>query len=222
LGVHLTLTCEWNIYRWASLTGGATLHDDEGYQYLSMAATFASVSSTDAHAEIAAQYTRALRYGMSPTHFDSHMGTMFGAATLASYVALSQHTQIPAFLVHLDESRLRAGGFDAETAAFQISQLARLEAAGLPVCDHMRWLELGNPAQGLADVQALFGGLPAGLSYVICHPAADTPELRSIAPDWQARVRDYAVMTDPALRTYVDAQGIHLIGWREIQQAMRG
>ncbi|MFN7472490.1 MAG: pyridoxamine 5'-phosphate oxidase family protein, partial [Roseiflexaceae bacterium] len=31
-----------------------------------------------------------------------------------------------------------------------------LEAAGLPLCDHLRWLDLGNPAQNVADVQALF------------------------------------------------------------------
>jgi chitin disaccharide deacetylase len=81
---------------------------------------------------------------------------------------------------------------------------------------------LGNPAHNVADVQALFAELPAGLTYVICHPAADSPELRAIAPDWRARVRDYAVMTDPALRVAVGAQGIHLIGWRDIQRAMRG
>jgi hypothetical protein len=33
-------------------------------------------------------------------------------------------------------------------------------------------------------------------------------------------VRDHAVMTDPELRTFVAAAGIHLIGWREIQQAL--
>ncbi|MFM2308526.1 MAG: hypothetical protein RLY87_646 [Chloroflexota bacterium] len=222
LGVHFTLTCEWDVYRWPSLTGGATLHDDEGYQYRSMAAVFAAVSRADAHAEIAAQYARARRYGMIPTHFDSHMGTMFGAATLESYVAISQQTQTPAFLVRLDEARLRAGGFDAETAAYQVAHLATLEAAGVPLCDHMRWLDLGNPAQGIDDVKELFSRLPAGLSYVICHPAADTPELRAIAPDWQSRVRDYAVMTNPGLRRHIEAQGIHLIGWRAVQQALVG
>jgi hypothetical protein len=30
------------------------------------------------------------------------------------------------------------------------------------------------------------------------------------------------VMTDPALRVAVGAQGIHLIGWRDIQRALRG
>jgi predicted glycoside hydrolase/deacetylase ChbG (UPF0249 family) len=85
----------------------------------------------------------------------------------------------------------------------------------------MRFLDLGNPAQDLAAVKTIFAELPAGLTYFICHPAADTPELRAIAPDWQARARDLAVMTDPALRTYVAEQGIHLIGWRVIQDAMR-
>ena len=222
LGVHLTLTCEWNVYRWPSLTGGATLHDDEGYQHRSVAAVIAAASRAEAQAEIAAQYARALRYGMAPTHFDSHMGTMFGAMTLESYLALSQQTRIPAFLMRLDEARLRAGGFDADSAASQIATLATLEAAGVPLCDSLRWLDLGNPAQGIDDVKELFSSLPAGLTYVICHPAADTPELRAIAPDWQSRVRDYAVMTDPAVRRHVEAQGIHLIGWRTIQQALRG
>ena len=221
LGVHLTLTCEWSTYRWGALTGGRTLHDDEGYLYRTMAAVFAAVSTEDATGEIEAQYARALRYGMQPTHIDSHMGTMFGAATFAPYLALSQRTQTPAFVARLDAARLEAGGFDAATAAYQVSQLAALEAAGLPLCDHLRWLDLGNPAQNVADVQALFAALPAGLTYVICHPAADSPELRAIAPDWRARVRDYAVMTDPALRVAVEAQGIHLIGWRDIQRALR-
>lgn len=222
LGVHLTLTCEWSAYRWGSLTGGRTLHDDEGYLHRTMAAVFAAVSTEDATGEIEAQYARALRYGMQPTHIDSHMGTMFGVATFAPYLALSQRTQTPAFVARLDAARLEAGGFDAATAAYQVRQLAALEAAGLPLCDHLRWLDLGNPAQNVADVQALFAALPAGLTYVICHPAADSPELRAIAPDWRARVRDYAVMTDPALRNAVVAQGIHLIGWRDIQRALRG
>src|ERR1700754_1969547 len=31
VGVHLTLTSEYPRYRWGSLTGGASLHDDDGY-----------------------------------------------------------------------------------------------------------------------------------------------------------------------------------------------
>ncbi|MCW5761445.1 MAG: ChbG/HpnK family deacetylase [Phenylobacterium sp.] len=31
IGVHLTLTCEYPAYRWRSLTGAASLHDETGY-----------------------------------------------------------------------------------------------------------------------------------------------------------------------------------------------
>jgi hypothetical protein len=90
----------------------------------------------------------------------------------------------------------------------------------MPFFDQMRWLELGDASAGLAATKQLFHELPSGLTYFIHHPSLDTPELRGIAPDWQARVRDHAVMTDPELRTFVAAAGIHLIGWREIQQAL--
>jgi hypothetical protein len=90
----------------------------------------------------------------------------------------------------------------------------------MPFFDQMRWLELGDASAGLAATKQLFYELPSGLTYFIHHPSLDTPELRGIAPDWQARVRDHAVMTDPELRTFVAAAGIHLIGWREIQQAL--
>jgi MFS family permease len=82
--------------------------------------------------------------------------------------------------------------------------------------------EVRGRAFGAYNFVVGIAALPAGLTYVICHPAADSPELRAIAPDWRARVRDYVVMTDPALRSAVVAQGIHLIGWRDIQRALRG
>lgn len=221
LGVHLTLTCEWQQYRWGALTRGASLHDAQGYQPRSMADVFAQVTAADADAEIAAQYARAVQHGMRPTHIDSHMGTMFGPQTLAGYLGLSARERVPAFLVRLRLEQALASGFDEVTARHQETQLAHLASAGVPVCDQMRFLDLGNPQQQLDDVKTLFAELPSGLTYFICHPAADTPELRAIAPDWQARARDLAVMTDPALRVFVEEQGIRLIGWRVIHERMQ-
>ena len=67
--MHVTLTGEWNAFRWLAFADGATVHDDEGYQYRSIAAVFAAVSRADAQAERAAQYGRAVRYGIAATHF---------------------------------------------------------------------------------------------------------------------------------------------------------
>jgi hypothetical protein len=54
------------------------------------------------------------------------------------------------------------------------------------------------------------------------HPAADTPELRAIAPDWAARVDDlHLLATDAGFGAMVERSGARLIGFRQLRDAMR-
>jgi predicted glycoside hydrolase/deacetylase ChbG (UPF0249 family) len=222
VGVHFTLTSEWATYRWRTLTDSPHngLADATGFMPRSSAEVFDHAQREAVAAEIDAQYALALAWGMQPSHCDSHMGTMFGTGIFESYMALGQRYQVPVFVPRQSDADLARRGFDAETRATQLATLQHIEASGMPFFDQMRWLELGDASAGLAATKQLFHELPSGLTYFIHHPSLDTPELRGIAPDWQARVRDHAVMTDPELRTFVAAAGIHLIGWREIQQAL--
>jgi len=222
VGVHFTLTSEWTNYRWRTLTDAHHngLADATGFMPRSSAEVFDHANRDAIATEIDAQYALALAWGMQPSHCDSHMGTMFGTGIFERYMALGQRYQVPVFVPRQSDADLARRGFDAETRAAQMAMLQHIEASGMPFFDHMRWLELGDASAGLAATKQLFHELPAGLTYFIHHPSLDTPELRGIAPDWQARVRDLAVMTDPELRTFVEAAGIHLIGWREIQQAL--
>jgi predicted glycoside hydrolase/deacetylase ChbG (UPF0249 family) len=222
VGVHFTLTSEWATYRWRTLTDAHQngLADATGFMPRSSAEVFDHAQREAVASEIDAQYALALAWGMQPSHCDSHMGTMFGTGIFESYMALGQRYQVPVFVPRQSDADLARRGFDAETRAAQMAMLQHIEASGMPFFDQMRWLELGDASAGLAATKQLFHELPNGLTYFIHHPSLDTPELRGIAPDWQARVRDYAVMTDPELRTFVEAAGIHLIGWREIQQAL--
>ena len=82
---------------------------------------------------------------------------------------------------------------------------------------------LDSHAKRVEVAKALFDALPAGLSYMILHPAADTPELRALTPrDWQARAADYAAFTSAELRAHVRDSGVQTIGWRAVRDAMRG
>jgi len=222
MGVHFTLTSEWATYRWRTLTDAHQngLADATGFMPRSSAEVFDHAQREAVAAEIDAQYALALAWGMQPSHCDSHMGTMFGTGIFERYMALGQRYQVPVFVPRQSDADLARRGFDAETRAVQMAMLQHIEASGMPFFDQMRWLELGDASVGLVATKQLFHELPSGLTYFIHHPSLDTPELRGIAPDWQARVRDHAVMTDPELRTFVEAAGIHLIGWREIQQAL--
>jgi hypothetical protein len=67
----------------------------------------------------------------------------------------------------------------------------------------------------------LLAQAPAGLTYLLFHPAIDTPELRAFAPDWRARVADYELFTSDAWRAALDASGVQVIGWRAIRDVMR-
>ena len=76
IGVHLTLTAEYPGYRWRSLTGGASLHDADGFMPATAEAVFANADITEVRAECRAQIDQALAWGVDVTHLDSHMGTV--------------------------------------------------------------------------------------------------------------------------------------------------
>src|SRR5438874_3027613 len=80
LGLHLTLTSEWSLYRWGPVLSkerAASLFDQNGYLYLTEDVAAAHISAREAEAEIRAQIERARAYGIQPTHLDSHMGTLY-------------------------------------------------------------------------------------------------------------------------------------------------
>nr|WP_052353477.1 polysaccharide deacetylase family protein [Dyadobacter tibetensis] len=79
-GLHLTLTSEWKDYRWPPLNGishSPGLVDDEGCMWHEVAEVVRHASADIVETEIRAQIERALKMGISPTHLDSHMGTLF-------------------------------------------------------------------------------------------------------------------------------------------------
>jgi len=72
LGLHLTLTSEWETYRWGS------------------------VESSDVEREIRAQVVRALALGIHPTHLDSHMGSLFTTPELMGiYAKVAREYHLP-------------------------------------------------------------------------------------------------------------------------------
>src|SRR4029079_2766250 len=91
-----------------------------------------------------------------------------------------------------------------------------------PVFDHLREMPLDAPAAGWLEVTTrLFEALPPGLTYLVTHPARDTPELRAAAVDWEQRVAYADVLSDERLAPHLRAAGIHVIGWRPLRELLR-
>jgi hypothetical protein len=102
------------------------------------------------------------------------------------------------------------------------SAIASWERQGLPVFDHLREMPVNRPTTQRPDlVRRLFDELPPGLTYLITHPARDSPEIRAMAGDWRDRVADFGTLRDATLRAHLRRTGIHIIGWRPLRELMR-
>lgn len=101
-GLHLTLTSEWNVYKWSPVADRSSvpgLIDKNGYFYADVPHVFFSAKPEEVDREIRAQLDLALKMGLTPTHLDTHMGTVFAKpAYLEKYVKLGIEKQIPVMI----------------------------------------------------------------------------------------------------------------------------
>ncbi len=223
LGVHLTLTCEWDAYRWGPISTCDTesgLLDAEGYFYRSTELAQANGRPDAVARELAAQVERALAAGMRPTHIDTHMGAVYSAAFLPAYLEVTRRYRLAPMFFRDAEDGWRARGADAETAAVWAQLSRQIEDAGVPLLDNIAMMPLDAPVDRIGQAKRMFEDLPPGLTHFIIHSAHDTPELRAIAADWPSRVADHQAFMSEDLRAHILALGIHVIGYRALQELM--
>ncbi len=224
IGVHLTLTCEYDTYRWRALSSidpESGLLAEDRCLWKTTEEAIANVTADAAESEMRMQIQYAKQSGIDLTHLDTHMGTVMDPKFIQTYLSLAFEYNIPAFLPKISEEQLFLMGL-GEYAEIYRNLLDSLESRGFPLIDHMI-IDTGgvypNKTQYYLD---LLKGLEPGLTHLIFHPAKMTPELRSITPDsaeW--RNQDYKAFTDPDLREAVEKLDITIIGYRKIRDVFR-
>ena len=71
-------------------------------------------------------------------------------------------------------------------------------------------------------IERVLHELRPGVTEAYVHPAIDTAELRSLAPDWAGRVDDHELLLGRGgLRALADRAGVQLIGYRALRDAQR-
>lgn len=215
LGIHLTLTSEWESYRWRPVATHAQtnrLLDHKGY-FHSTSGQLHSIADIDTVAlELNAQVDLVKQLGLNVTHIDNHMFALTHPSLFALYIELSLELNLPALVTRLQWQKY---GFSPQQAKRAELDLVRLQKAGLPVFDNI--YVLGKRQSGLTrlqQVENIIDNLPAGLSMLLLHPAKDTPELRAIVPDWKLRVDDYHTFSNPVLREKIAQSNINLIQYK--------
>ena len=224
IGVHTTLTCEWDACRWGPLSTrepASGLLDDEGYFHRTTATVQERADPVAVAAELNAQIDRALASGIDVTHIDSHMGSVFAPHMLPMYLAAAARVHVPPLVPRLSEERMREQGMPDEMIAFARESAQHLEAQGMVMVDDLIGMPLDRHEDRIETAKQVLSTVKPGLTHLIIHPAIDTPELRAIASDWRARVADYHAFCSAELRAWVREQGIQVVGWRPIRDTLR-
>jgi chitin disaccharide deacetylase len=225
MGVHLTLTSEWDAYRWGPISTrdpASGLLDEEGYFYRFQPQAQEHATPEAVYVELKSQIDRALAAGIDVTHIDNHMGTLVHAklAPIYAHVAL-EYRLPPSIILRGTEENLRKFGVSAELAQQMVTVAEDLENQGVPLLDNIAGMPLDIPEDRLETAKQIFAGLPVGITHLVLHPCQDSPELRASMPDWQNRVGDYEVYQQEELRQFIREQGIHIIGNRALRDLMR-
>jgi hypothetical protein len=209
IGVHLTLTSEFDLYRWGPITYGPSLLDGDGGFPRTIQDVWEHADIEEARRECRAQIERAILWGFDVSHLDAHMGAVqLRAEFFDIYLELAAEFDLP----------LRLSGASTERSiGFPFRRLAAEEGVVFP--DHLLFITTVGSRRAIEKV--LFD-LHPGITEVYVHPAADTPELRAAVPTWAERVDDHHLVThDHAFRTSVEQSGAKLIGYRELREFQR-
>lgn len=224
LGVHLTLTCEYDLYRWRALSSvnpNSGLLDSEKCLWRTSEDAIANITAKAAELEMRAQVQMALDNGIDVTHIDTHMGTVIDTKFLPSYLKIAREFNVPAFLPRVYKKMLVELGF-GDRADVIIKMFSQLEAKGVPMLDHIIIYTGGEYPDKTEYYCKLFAEIKPGLTHLLFHPAKMSSELEGITPDSASwRDQDYRAFTDPCLKECVEKHDINIIGYRQIRDYLR-
>jgi predicted glycoside hydrolase/deacetylase ChbG (UPF0249 family) len=220
-GLHLTLTSEWDNYRWGPLVGKPAapgLVDPQGYLWQRAQDVLNHATAEEFEKEIRAQIDKALAVGITPTHLDSHMGTCFYEPFIEVYVKVGIEKKIPVLMIggHMQYSGPELGKFKLLLHALG----ERVWKAGLPVIDDL----VTQPTNAeeyegrKQQLTKLLADMKPGITQIIVHCTAPTEVFARISGSGKAREAELRLMLDPNIRSFIQDNGIVLTNWRELKR----
>jgi len=219
LGLHLTLTSEWEHYKWGPVSSARvvpSLIDPRGYLYGTLNEALAAIAPREAAAEIRAQIERAKALGIRPTHLDSHMGALFQTRELFEvYVQAGRDHGLPVLIAR----GARPADRDMWGLKLGPSEVVidRLVAAHTGVA----------PDEWKTFYTGVISTLAPGVTELIVHLAYDDREMRAVTalrPHWYDaswRQRDFDFFTSDHFAWLLRKHDVKLITWRDIGKLTR-
>ena len=216
LGLHLTLTAEWQTFRWGPVTPRTlvpSLIDPDGFFYSTTDEFVKHAKVDEVETELRAQIERARSMGLQPTHLDSHMHALYATPELFAVLQkVARDYKLPIRMAR-NEQVFRDLLPYVDTAVPFPDAIFSQEGEVQPSA----WMDF---------YINVVKNLQPGVSELFVHLAHDDAEMRAVTvnfPVWDAawRQRDLDVMSSPEFRQALVDNHVILIGWRPIQRLIR-
>ncbi|WP_034043900.1 polysaccharide deacetylase family protein [Wocania ichthyoenteri] len=216
-GIHLTLTCEWENYRFGPVLPVSevpSLVDSNGHFYKKREQLRENASLIDVKKELQAQIEKALKFGLKPSHIDSHMYSVAAKSEFFQiYKDLGTKYNLP---VPIYKEMMETIGLDLET---------NIDKNDI-VINKLHLGEFVDFEKGKLKnyYESIFHNLSTGLNLLIIHPAFDDNEMKGITvnhpnfgSEWRQMDFDYFTSQDAKLK--LKESNIELITWHDIKNA---
>jgi predicted glycoside hydrolase/deacetylase ChbG (UPF0249 family) len=217
VGIHLTMTAEWNLYKWDGVTPSdqiSSLLDRNGYFYPSNEELGKTFKPEEAEKELRAQIDKVIESGVKPTHIDTHMGSVLANAELIKiYLNLSEVYHLPVLF-----PRAYLGKFPSDLAKAMESKIFLLDNLFMIEPNMITGEWINAYKKGLSEMKP-------GLNEMIVHLAIDNDEMQAISKghddygsSWRQKDLDLVLSKD--FQDLIKENNIILIGWKQIRDLM--
>ncbi|KKN28271.1 hypothetical protein LCGC14_0856030 [marine sediment metagenome] len=214
-GIHLTLTCEWEYYKFGPvlpISEVRSLVDENGHFYKKRENLKESASIEDVEKELDAQIKKALKFGLKPTHIDSHMYSVGTRPEFFEiYRALGKKYKLP---IMISRQLMEMVGLNPEENIKDGDLL--IEKAHFGIFDYFEFGKLGD------YYAKVFDNLVSGLNIILIHPAFNDNEMKGITvnhPNFGSEWRqiDFDSFTDQENISKLKKNNIELITWNDLK-----
>lgn len=215
IGVHLTLTAEFDRFRWRPMTGVADngMCDAEGF-FPRRPSDLRRADVAAVERELRAQVDAALEAGIDVTHLDAHMGTVWLPEFVEIYERLGADYRLPIFLPRREDSWVEASpALDRATE--------RATARGNPVFAGILSTPFGNLDPTPANYREILASAGAGLTWGAFH-FTQPGDIAMISDDAPTRLGEYEIFRSGAVEAMYAELGVELVGMRGFRDRMRG
>lgn len=236
VGVHLTFTSEWGNYRWSPIAQGDTssLRDSEDFMYHESDEFEKNCDIDQVEKEIRAQIERFKSFGVTPSHIDNHMGSLYGIETgrfelLNLTLAIAGEYGLPfrfpgTFVPEMFANDTLAVKIDLDMIKmFYGKVLDFAKANGVAMPDFLIPGEWNGPQNDSYEnfkeyIYELYKSFPNGVTETYIHPALESDELKGISGAWHRRVWEHKLFSDPQTLQHIKACGIQPINYRDLAE----